>query len=80
LHQVKNRTQARGRRPGAYADVGREEFEIAPNGLVAEVRDQRQHDIWRSQIWSDLGLMQGTGELIKRQRLNIRRRSRGCQC
>ena len=38
------------------ADVGGEEFDIAPGGLVAEVGDQRRHDIWRSQIGSDLGL------------------------
>ena len=37
------------------ADVGGEEFDIAPRGFVAEIGDERRHDIRRALIGDDLG-------------------------
>ena len=39
------------------ADIGREEFNIAPRRRVAEIGDQRRDDIRRPLVDSDLGLL-----------------------
>jgi hypothetical protein len=39
------------------ADIGGEEFDIAPRRCVAEIDDQRRDDIRRPLIDSDLGLL-----------------------
>ena len=39
------------------ADVGGEEFDIAPRRRVAEIGDQRRHDIRRPLVERDLGLL-----------------------
>jgi hypothetical protein len=41
------------------ADVGREEFDVAPAGLVAAIGDDRRHDIERPLVGGDLGLLDG---------------------
>jgi hypothetical protein len=41
------------------ADLGSEEFDIAPAGLVAEIGDQCGHDIWCLRVGRDLGLLDG---------------------
>ena len=39
------------------ADIGGEEFDVAPSGFVAEIGDQRRHDIRRPLVDNDLGLL-----------------------
>ena len=39
------------------ADVGREEFDIAPRRRVTEIGDQRRHDIRRPLVDRDFGLL-----------------------
>ena len=45
------------------AYVGREELDIAPRRRVAEIGDQRRHDIWRPLVDGDLGLLNGGRKL-----------------
>jgi len=56
---------APGEEPGAgpgvsaarvrVADVGGEEFDVAPGCFVAEIGDQRRHDIQRALVGGDFG-------------------------
>ena len=39
------------------ADIGGEEFDIAPRRRVTEIGDQRRHDIRRPLVEGDLGLL-----------------------
>ena len=46
------------------ADVGREEFDVAPGGFVAEIGDQCRHDVRRALVGGDAGLGDGRRKLV----------------
>jgi hypothetical protein len=46
------------------ADVGGEEFDIAPGGFLAEIGDQRRHDVQRALVGRDLGLLDRRRKLV----------------
>jgi hypothetical protein len=46
------------------ADIGGEEFDIAPSGLVAEIGDQRRHDVHRTLAGGNLGLLDRRRKLL----------------
>jgi hypothetical protein len=50
------------------ADVGSEKFDVAPGGFLAEIGDQRRHDIQCAQIGRDLGRRDGRRQLVFRFR------------
>jgi hypothetical protein len=39
------------------ADIRREEFDIALGGFVAEIGDERRHDVHRAPVRGDFGLL-----------------------
>jgi hypothetical protein len=45
------------------ADVSGKKFDVAPGSLVAEIRDDRRHDIRRPEVGCDLGLLDGRRKL-----------------
>src|SRR5205807_654504 len=47
-------------------DVGGEKFDVAPRGLVAEIGDQRRHDIQCVPVRCDLGRRDGRRKLVVR--------------
>jgi FAD/FMN-containing dehydrogenase len=65
---------APGEEPGAgsgisaarvgVADVGREKLDIAPGGLVAEIGDQRRHDVRRTLVGGNLDRRDGRRQLV----------------
>src|SRR6202011_2737481 len=65
---------APGEEPGAgpgvsaarvrVADVGGEEFDVAPGCFVAEIGDQRRHDIQRALVGGDFGRRDGRRQLV----------------
>jgi hypothetical protein len=48
------------------ADVGGEEFDIAPSSLVAEIGNQRRHHVRRALVGGDVGRRDGPRQLILR--------------
>ena len=48
------------------ADVGGEEFDIAPRGLVAEISDERRDDVRGAWVGGDVGLLDGRRKLVSR--------------
>jgi hypothetical protein len=51
--------------PGVrVADVCSEEFDIAPGGFVAEIGNQRRHDIERTQVRREVGRCDDRRKLI----------------
>ena len=46
------------------ADVGGEEFDIAPGRLVAQIGDQRRHDVQRARVGGDVGLVDRRRKLL----------------
>jgi hypothetical protein len=46
------------------ADVGGKEFDVAPGGFIAEISDQRRHDIRCTLVGGDLGLLYRCRKLV----------------
>jgi hypothetical protein len=46
------------------ADVGGKKFDVAPGAFVAEIGDQRRHDIERALVNRDLGLLNRRRKLV----------------
>jgi hypothetical protein len=44
------------------ADVGGEEFDVAPRGFLAEIGDERRDHMRGPQVGHDLGLLDGRGD------------------